>query len=106
MQANIRLVVDRRLRELGLVEPESEDAVRLVQEGVCRCGCDRWTITDSGREQVGAMRVHITDAAVGLLLLKFRRLQKEGRPAEAAEAHADYMRAKKGDKPDACGSHR
>ena len=84
-----------RLWELGLVEPESEDTVRLVRERVCRCGCDRWTITDSGREQVGAMRVHMTDAVRELLLLKFSRLRKEGRTAEAKEAYAEYMRVRK-----------
>lgn len=32
----------------GYVEPESAEAVRLVREQICRCGCDRWTITEKG----------------------------------------------------------
>jgi hypothetical protein len=32
----------------GLVVPESEDALRLVLEKVCTCGCDRWTTTEAG----------------------------------------------------------
>lgn len=38
------------LQVLGYVEPEHEVAVELVQRKHCTCGCDRWTVTDKGKE--------------------------------------------------------
>lgn len=46
----------------GLVEPEHEVAVRLVESKVCQCSCDRWRITNSGRELVSTWRVVGTHA--------------------------------------------
>jgi len=40
------------LRDRGFVRPQFDAAIDLVQSGACRCGCDRWTITDFGREEV------------------------------------------------------
>lgn len=34
----------------GLVEPEHDVTIKLVEQKVCRCACDRWIITDKGRQ--------------------------------------------------------
>lgn len=41
----------------GYVEPESWEAVKLYQTGRCRCGCDRWTITEKGMQFCGALNI-------------------------------------------------
>lgn len=45
------------LMEAGLVEPESRLTMRLVEDGVCRCGCDRYRITEVGRKMVSSWNV-------------------------------------------------
>lgn len=43
----------------GLVEPKSEEAVRLYQDGECTCGCDQWAITDAGMEELKRANVKV-----------------------------------------------
>lgn len=38
------------LRDFGLVVTKSQDTFMAVLQGECRCGCDRWTITEIGLE--------------------------------------------------------
>lgn len=38
----------RALQRMGLVEPDHEILVEAVESGQCRCGCDRWRLTDEG----------------------------------------------------------
>lgn len=47
----------RVLAERGLVEHESDDVLRLVRDGVCRCGCDRWRLTLAGRKMMDGKRI-------------------------------------------------
>lgn len=45
----------------GLVIPESKEAVLLVSNQQCRCGCDNWAITDSGEACIKANNVKIPE---------------------------------------------
>ena len=51
------------MQEAGLVKPESELVVRLVQERVCTCGCDRWLLTDKGDAEGRQLKVQWTPQA-------------------------------------------
>lgn len=56
-----------KLFDLGLVQYESEDALRLVREEVCQCGCDRWRLTDAGRALARTYNVVKVEGTGGML---------------------------------------
>jgi hypothetical protein len=52
------------LLELKLAQPDSLEALAFVQEGRCRCGCDRWLPTDVGMKLARTYRVKFSDSIV------------------------------------------
>jgi hypothetical protein len=44
---------------MGLAQPDVVAAVDLVGDGICRCGCDRWAITDKGKQKLIDARVKV-----------------------------------------------
>lgn len=51
-----------RLREAGLVEPESDVVLKLIRLEVCLCKCDRWKVTDAGKALAESWKVFIPEA--------------------------------------------
>ena len=48
----------KTLQANGLAQPEHQVAVDLVEAKVCKCACDRWQITASGRTLVESWTVN------------------------------------------------
>lgn len=55
------------LQRRSLVENDDENAVEYVVQGRCKCGCDRWRLTDAGREMVKTFKVAGTCYGVGAM---------------------------------------
>lgn len=55
---SIQLRTMLALREAGLVEPEHELAVKFMQDGICRCGCDRWLLTPDGAKAADSLNIN------------------------------------------------
>ncbi len=48
------------LQQIGLVEPELEEAVQLVKDKICTCSCDRWRLTAGGRQVARGIKVALS----------------------------------------------
>jgi hypothetical protein len=59
----VQLKTLQSLWRAGLVVPEKADAVGLVADGFCRCGCDRWALTQLGRESIVSMGIKVPERA-------------------------------------------
>jgi hypothetical protein len=57
----VHLKTMMRLRDRGLVRSEIEQAVDLVYSRICTCGCDRWTLTESGRDELRRQNVKVPE---------------------------------------------
>lgn len=47
----------KSLWTLGLIEPDIEEAARMVEERRCTCGCDRWYPTKAGIDLAATFKV-------------------------------------------------
>lgn len=61
----------RAIQRAGLCEPVCDVALELVENGLCRCGCDLWKPTEQGRKYVESLKV------VGQMPRKRRQLSNE-----------------------------